>query len=88
MPFICDKCHHSFDSQTKLQKHLKRRIPCVPDDNIMIHYLVNIVIKNTQANTILNRHMYNCRVKNNPELLIKQIEKWKTFMNKIIRAKR
>ena len=38
----CKKCNKTFQSNYLLQRHLKRKNPCISDDNLIIQYNLKI----------------------------------------------
>lgn len=87
MPFICKNCNHSFNSQIKLKKHMDKRVSCVADANLLDPLKCIFCNKSFSTKYNLLRHDPTCLVRNNPELLIQQIEKHKEFMTNILAKK-
>ena len=80
MPYICEKCGFSCDSQTKLNTHLNKKTPCISDENnkdgIECEFCNNVY----STNSNLKRHYTRCVVRKNPELLLKHIEHQKEII--------
>lgn len=87
MPFICEKCGHSFDSQAKLKVHMNRKISCVFEISLLDPLICNFCNRKFTKTNDLTRHNVICKVKSAPNLLVEQIEKQKTYAIKIIKEK-
>ena len=87
MPFICEKCNHSFDSNTKLKNHLNKKVSCVIEPDLLNPLKCTFCDKLFSTKYNLQRHDPICIVRNNPEILVQQIEKQKKFMGEILAQK-
>jgi hypothetical protein len=80
MPYICEKCGFSCDSQTKLNTHLNKKTPCIFDENNENGIKCEFCTNSFSTKSSLNRHMDRCVVRKNPELLLKHIEHQKEII--------
>ena len=80
MPFICEKCGFTCDSQSKLNIHLNKKIPCISNKLHEGGIICDFCNNNFASNSNLKRHYDNCVVRKNPTLLIKRIEEQKEII--------